>query len=250
MVLAKKPTPQKIQDGFSFYLSLAAKYRPIPVEEEQTLARRMRDEHDSRAIQKLILSNLRYVVKIALEYRRYGCDLNELVQAGNLGLAEAVKRFDPDRKTRLVTYASWWIRDAVRQCIARSRSVSARGTTRAERKLLGSSSSPNGPKRDVPLDNLHPKDLPIQKGAEDEVIYDEEGERLKEAVRSALKTLDPREKKIADWRFLADNPRSLAQIGDEFGVSRERARQIAERARKKLRIQLKAQGFTSSSLLA
>jgi len=249
MVLAKKPTTETRQDGFSFYLSLAAKYHPITVEEEQVLARRMRDDGDPKATQKLILANLRYVVKIALEYRRYGCDLNELVQAGNLGLAEAVRRFDPERKTRLVTYASWWIRDAVRQCIARSRSVSARGTTRAERRLLGSSSSPNGPKRDVPLENIRPSDLPTQDGAELEVIYDEEGERLKEAVRKALKKLDPREKQIADWRFLADKPRSLARIGDEFGVSRERARQIAERARKKLRVQLKAQGFNCGDLL-
>lgn len=243
MVLAKKPKTNELRDGFSFYLSLAARYHPISTEEELELARRLRDENDSSAAEKLILANLRYVVKVALEYRRYGCDLNELVQAGNLGLAEAVKRFDPDRKTRLVTYAAWWIRDAIRQCIARSRSVSARGTTRAERRLLGSSSSPDAPKRDVSLDVIRQNDIPTKEGVEKEAIFSQERERLKQAVGNALRELDARERFIADSRFLADKPRSLAEIGNEFGVSRERARQIAERARKKLCSQLKAKGF-------
>lgn len=244
MVLAKKIESSALHDSFSFYLSLAAQYYPISTEEELNLARRMRDENDVEAGQKLILSNLRYVVKIALEYRRYGCDLNELVQAGNLGLAEAVKRFDPDRNTRLVTYASWWIRDAVRQCIARSRSVSARGTTRAERRLLGNGSSPNGPKKDIPLDMIRSSDIPTEEGAEHNAIFDQESERLRQAVKAALKSLDSRERLIADLRFLAEKPRSLADLGNEFGVSRERARQIAERTRTKLRKQLKAEGFT------
>ena len=244
MVLAKKIAYKNIHDGFSFYLSLAAQYHPISTEEELNLARRMRDENDVEAGQKLILSNLRYVVKIALEYRRYGCDLNELVQAGNLGLAEAVKRFDPDRNTRLVTYASWWIRDAVRQCIARSRSVSARGTTRAERRLLGNTSAPNGPKKDIPLDMIRSSDIPTEASPEYSAIFDQESERLRYAVTAALKNLDPRERLIADLRFLAEKPRSLADIGSDFGVSRERARQIAERTLTKIRKQLKTDGFT------
>jgi RNA polymerase sigma-32 factor len=250
MVLAAKPTNNELRDGFSVFLTLAARYHPIPPERERELARKMRDSDDKTATEQLMLANLRYVVKVALEYRTYGCDLNELVQAGNLGLAEAVRRFDPDRGTRLVTYASWWIRDAIRQCIARSRSVSARGTTRAERKLLGSSSSPNAPKRDVPLDSVRPTDLPWCNGAEHCVIYDQEAERLKRAVSEALELLDRRERSIAKWRFLADKPRSLADIGNEFGVSRERARQIAERARKKLRKKLRAEGFSEQDLPA
>jgi RNA polymerase sigma-32 factor len=248
MVLAARPTSNELRDGFSVFLSLAARHHPITPAEEQALARRMHDRDDKAAAEQLMLANLRYVVKVALEYRTYGCDLNELVQAGNLGLAEAVRRFDPDRGTRLVTYASWWIRDAIRQCIARSRSVSARGTTRAERKLLGSSSAPDAPKRDVSLDTVRATDLPWCNGAEESVIYDQETERLKIAVSTALRSLDRRERAIARWRFLADRPRSLADIGEEFGVSRERARQIAERARKKLRKKLRAAGFSEQDL--
>jgi RNA polymerase sigma-32 factor len=248
MVLAKKPPQNNLRDGFSMYLSLAARYHPISPEAEKMLARRMRDKEDPSATRQLMLANLRYVVKVALEYRTYGCDLNELVQAGNLGLAEAVRRFDPERGTRLVTYASWWIRDSIRQCIARSRSVSARGTTRAERKLLGASSAPNGPKRDVPLDAIRPDVLPTCGGAEIEVIGQQESARLKSAVCAALETLDRREKYIAHWRFLAEKPRSLAEIGNAFGVSRERARQIAERTRKKIRRQLTAKGFSREDL--
>ena len=228
------------RSGFSLYLASAAPYHPIPVEEERALARRYRDTRDPEAAKTLLLSNLRYVVKIALEYRRYGCDLNELVQQGNLGLAEALDRFDPDRGARLITYASWWIRDSIRQSIARTKSVSAKGTTRAERKLGGCSDNPDAPKRDLCIDLVCPNDLPVGDDPEDALMELERRTILSEAVRQALKDLDPRERLIVERRFMADNPESLSSLGEHFGVSRERARQIAERAKKKLRRSLEA----------
>jgi len=226
------------RDGFSAYLCSTSCHHPISPEEEAILARRYRETGDREAAQQLMLANLRYVVKIALEYRRYGCDMNELVQAGNLGLAEAVHRFDPQRRVRLITYASWWIRDAVRQCIVRSRSVSARGTTRAERKLVGPSSNPDGPQWDVNIEDVRPDDLPVDRGPVEVLESVEDGERLKEAVCRALCSLDDRERLIAERRFMADDPATLAELSRGFGVSRERARQLAERAKSKLRARL------------
>ena len=226
------------RDGFSAYLCDTSRYHPISPEEEARLALRYRQTADSEAAQLLMLANLRYVVKIALEYRQYGCDMNELVQAGNLGLAEAVQRFDPDRKVRLITYASWWIRDAVRQCIVRSRSVSAKGTTRAERKLVGPSSNPNGPRWDVNIEDVRPENLPKDRGPVEVLEAAEEQLGLKQAICQALCSLDDRERFIAERRFMADDPATLAELSRSFGVSRERARQLAERAKTKLRARL------------
>ena len=226
------------RNGFSLYLASAAPYHPISVEEERALARRYRATRDPEIAKTLLLSNLRYVVKIALEYRRYGCDLNELVQQGNLGLAEALDRFDPDRGARLITYASWWIRDSIRQSIARTKSVSAKGTTRAERKLGGCSDNPDAPKRDICIDLVCPTALPVSDDPEDALAELEQRTILAEAVRRALRDLDPRERTIVERRFMADDPESLSALGERFGVSRERARQIAERAKKKLRASL------------
>ncbi len=228
------------RSGFSLYLASAAPYHPISVEEERELARRYRETRDPEIAKTILLANLRYVVKIALEYRRYGCDLNELVQQGNLGMAEALERFDPERGARLITYASWWIRDSIRQSIARTKSVSAKGTTRAERKLGGCSDNPNAPKRDVCIESVCPNDLPVGDDPEDALMEMEERTILAQAIRRALKDLDARERLIVERRFMADDPESMSKLGDHFGVSRERARQIAERAKKKLRSCLEA----------
>lgn len=242
-MVAVRQSKDELRDGFSTYLSSIANHPPIPVERERELARRFKETGDKTAAKELMLANLRFVVKVALEYRRYRCDLNDLVQEGNLGLAEALQRFDPERGTRLVTYAAWWIRDRIRQKIARSRSVSAKGTTRAERKLSSSGSESGGLPRDLPLDWVDPARLATFEAPDVELIRAEETERLRRAVAEELEVLDNRERHIARMRFLAEQPLPLSALGDQFGVSRERVRQLAERTRKKLQNRLRRRGF-------
>ncbi len=224
--------------GLGLFLQQVAQAEPLPPEEERELARRHRETGDPDAARRLIFSNLRYVVKVAFEYRHYGCDLMELIQQGCLGLAEAVARFDPDRGTRLVTYASWWIRDAIRLSIMRARSVSAKGTTRAERKLCGATTNPKAPQWDVCLEDVSPGQLACTATPESALLAAEEREQAVRAVRAALARLDEREQEIATKRFMADDPETLSKLGERFGVSRERARQIAERAKRKLQATL------------
>ena len=239
-----------VHDSFSAYLSSMAGHRPISAEEEHVLAVRFRKTGDPEAAKKLMLANLRFVVKVALEYRTYGCELNDLVQEGNLALAEAIRRFDPDMGTRLLTYASFWIRERIRRKIARSRSVSARGTTRAERNLGGSTDGSRRPARDVPLDKVDPSHLTSKNTPDEEVERKEEAELLRKAVAEGLEVLDPRERHIVQAYFLAENPVSLSAIGVEYGISRERVRQLAQRVRRKLRSLLKRRGLTAELLTA
>ena len=130
----------RIQDTqpspLSGYLSQIDKYSLLTPEEERALALKWRQEGDSAAARKLVLSNLRFVVKIALEYRPYGMRLLDLIQEGNLGLLVAVDRFEPDRNVRLTTYAVWWIRAYIQEYIRRSWSVVRFGTTRAEQRCF------------------------------------------------------------------------------------------------------------------
>lgn len=243
-MVAVRRSRAEVGDGFASYLSGMAAHRPVSPEREQALARRFRDHGDKDAAQALMLANLRFVVKVALEYRRYGCDLNDLVQEGNLGLAEAIQRFDPERGTRLVTYAAWWIRDRIRQKIAWSRSVSAKGTSRAERRLGCRGPEAERPGPDLPLEWIPAARLSTSCGPDDELIRIQEGKRLKLAVAEELEALDQREQRIARLRFLAERPVSLSELGEHFGVSRERVRQLAERTRKKLKARLKRRGFS------
>jgi RNA polymerase sigma-32 factor len=130
----------RIQDAqpspLSEYLTQIDKYTLLSPEEERALAQKWRRMGEAAAAQKLVLSNLRFVVKIALEYRPYGMRLLDLIQEGNLGLLVAVDRFDPDRNVRLTTYAVWWIRAYIQEFIRRSWSVVRFGTTRAEQRCF------------------------------------------------------------------------------------------------------------------
>ena len=127
--------------------------------------------------------------------------------------------------------------------IARSRSVSAKGTTRAERKLSSSGSESGALPRDLPLEWVDPARLATFEAPDDELIRAEETKRLKRAVAEELEVLDKREQHIARMRFLAEQPLPLSALGDQFGVSRERVRQLAERTRKKLQTRLRRRGF-------
>jgi RNA polymerase sigma-32 factor len=270
------------QPGHAALDAYLAEIRRIPlltVEEEQSLSRQFRDG-DGRAGHQLVAANLRFVVKVAFEYRAYGLRMPDVIQEGNIGLMRAVQKFDPDKRIRLISYAVWWIRAYIQNHILRSWSLVKLGTTRAQRKLFfslsrtrrelersSSGSSDAGEiartlcvkpseveemllrleRRDQSLDLPWGEDGGSTAGdrladdaptAHDEFASAEQRQRLGDGVRSALATLDSRERFIVERRLMAEPPMSLRELGDHFGFSRERARQLELRATQKLKLEL------------
>jgi RNA polymerase sigma-32 factor len=260
----------QMQGSLSQYLSRINKYPVLDRETELALARKWRDEGDREAAQKLITSNLRFVVKISQEYRTYGIKLADLIQEGNIGLMQAVNRFDPDKGYRLISYAVWWIRAYIHNFILRSWSLVKLGTTQAQRRLfyqlnrakrrisgLQSKTEPERVRilsekldasedeiremerrlsgRDLPLDvpigddtdttylDLVPAKSPSQ---EDQLVDREEREVLREKVAQIIGKLPKRERYILEKRILSEKPMTLRSIGEKFGISRERVRQL------------------------
>ncbi|MGF1466500.1 MAG: RNA polymerase sigma factor RpoD/SigA [Sandaracinaceae bacterium] len=257
--------------------------RAIPTlsrEDEHDLAVRVR-EGDQAAIDKLVESNLRFVVAVALQYRRYGIRISELIAEGNLGLMMAVRKFDPDRGTRFVTYAGYWIRAYVLDLVVRSTTMVGAGSgplrsklffrLRRERaKVSNLAADPEERVRllaerfDVPpekmekmLRRLDARDvslnaplftdsgatlmdaLPETDPDQENVFLDHERQKLLEDnLGSALDVLDQRERFIMEQRYMGDEEVSLASLGRTLGVSRERARQLEARAKKKLKKRL------------
>jgi RNA polymerase sigma-32 factor len=252
-------------------------------EEEVVLTRRYRETRDEAAKDALIRAHLRYVVAIALRYRRYGLPIGDLIAEGNFGVVHALDKFEPERGTRFVTYAAYWIRAYILNHIIRSWSMVGVGSgalrsktffkLRRERvritnlvgegrhadELLAKSLDVTPEKlqsmlarldaRDISLD-AHVYDdsqttlgdtLPAPDGSQEEsVAFSETHEQIKDAVREALAKLDKRERYIVEKRLMADreDELSLAEIGRQLGVSRERARQLEARAKKKLRFRI------------
>ena len=244
-------------------------------EEEFELAFRYREKGDSEAAHRLITSNLRLVVKIALEYKNYGLKLLDLIQEGNIGLMMAVKKFDPRWGYRLISYAVWWIRAYIQNSIIKSWSLVKIGTTQAQKKLfykLGKVrkllEAPQGKsyqdiakdlgvkeeeihemeqrmgKRDVSLDlpfdenqELTPLELLSDDSPdqEDMLIQSQDSQIRTNEVSKALDKLSERERYIITHRIMSDNPMTLREIGDTFKLSRERIRQIEKEALTKLR---------------
>ena len=269
------------------YLSEINRYPLLSVEEEQRLARRFRELHDTRAGHDLVTANLRFVVKVAYEYRAYGLRMADLIQEGNIGLMRAVQKFDPQKEIRLVSYAVWWIRAYIQNHILRSWSLVKVGTTQAQRKLFFSMARTRreldrvdgGGRatadelndgiarklnvkpaevremaqrldgRDMSLDaplgeegGASHLDLVAGEGlGQDEALSEQQEQRsLADRVRQALERLDPRERFIIEQRVMTDAPLTLKDVGDHFGFSRERARQLEIRAREKIRGELAA----------
>lgn len=247
-------------------------------DEEIDLARYYRRSGDLQAAHRLVTSHLRFVVKVAYEYRQYGARLADLIQEGNVGLMTAVKKFDPDRGYRLISYAVWWIRAHIHSFLIRTWSLVKMGTTQAQRKLFfklrralglqpGSgrgdakeiarvAKALNVPEADVVEMEmrLSSRDFSLDAVVGDEgrathldalasAEPDPEGalEAREEAsvastrVQSALKALSPKERALVERRVMADEPVTLQEIGDEWGVSRERVRQVESRALAKIR---------------
>ncbi len=273
--------------NLSAYLTQIRKFPILDREEEYMLATRWRDREDTEAAHKLVTSHLRLVAKIAMGYRGYGLPVAELISEGNVGMMQAVKRFDPQRGFRLATYAMWWIRASIQEYILHSWSLVKMGTTAAQKKLFF-----NLRKMKSKLNALEEGDLSPEnvtkiatdlKVAEEDVIsmnrrlaapdnslnaplrndgdaggewqdwlVDEEQESQETIVADhqelksrqtmlaeAMKTLNNRERHILTERRLRDEPLTLEELSQEYGVSRERVRQIEVRAFEKLQKTMK-----------
>jgi RNA polymerase sigma-32 factor len=240
---------------------------------------------DRGAADALVEANLRYVVAVALQYRRYGIPLSELIAEGSLGLMMAVRKFDPDRGTRFVTYAGYWIRAFVLDLVVKSTTMVGAGSgvlrsklffrLRRERaqianveqdperrlELLAERFNVNTDKvramlmqldaRDVSLDVTIRPDSALtlldtlrddRRDQERELMAQQQHDKQQTDVTDALETLDQRERFIVESRIMGDDELSLAELGRRLGVSRERARQLEARAKRKLRRQLEALG--------
>jgi RNA polymerase sigma-32 factor len=248
-------------------------------QDEFILAKRWREHGDRDAAHKLVTSHLRLVAKIAMGYRGYGLPISEVISEGNVGLMQAVKRFEPDKGFRLATYAMWWIKAAIQEYILRSWSLVKMGTTANQKKLffnlrkakskisaleegdlrpdqvkliakrlgvteqdvvdmnrrLGGDVSLNAPIRDDG-DSGEWQDWLVDdvSDQEERLAADEESENRKKALGEALTVLNDRERRIFEARRLADDPITLEDLAVEFGVSRERVRQIEVRAFEKV----------------
>lgn len=264
----------------SQYLREISQYPLLEREQETELALRYRDTGDLDAARKLVLSNLRFVVKVAMGYRKYGLPVMELVQEGNLGLMEAVRKFDPTKGYRLITYAVWWIRAYIQKHILDMWSIVRRGTTRAQRKLFynlrkTANEMQQQAGRDMSADELAEAldvdtadvqamqqmmsgadvslDAQMSVGDDDEgvtymdfladssdsqetiVIAEEERGAVAAVIESLHETLSERDRAILDRRLLADPPATLEELSRDYGISRERVRQLEDTLKKKIR---------------
>jgi RNA polymerase sigma-32 factor len=266
------------EGGLSRYLDEIRKFPMLEPSEEYMLAKRWREHGDREAAHKLVTSHLRLVAKIAMGYRGYGLPISEVVSEGNVGLMQAVKRFEPEKGFRLATYAMWWIKAAIQEYILRSWSLVKMGTTANQKKLffnlrkaksrisaldegdlrpdqvkhiatqlgvteqdvvdmnrrLGGDASLNAPLREEGEGEW--QDWLVDGSASQEAVLaeEEEGQNRLSALRSALSVLNPRERRIFEARRLSDDPITLEDLSTEFGVSRERVRQIEVRAFEKV----------------
>ncbi len=275
------------EGSLSRYLAEIRKFPMLEKEEEYMLAKRFAEHEDPDAAQKLITSHLRLVAKIAMGYRGYGLPIGEVISEGNVGLMQAVKRFDPDKGFRLATYAMWWIRASIQEYILRSWSLVKIGTTAAQKKLFFNLRKLKGQIDAVDDGDLNPEQVehiakklgvthddvismnrrmsggeaslnaPMGKDAEgggewqdwlvDENAVNPEMKLANEdeydsrmgMLEQALATLNEREQHILTERRLKDNPATLEELSQEYGVSRERVRQIEVRAFEKLQKAMK-----------
>jgi len=265
--------------GVTRYLEEIRRVPMLEPHEEYVLAKRWREHGDREAAHKLVTSHLRLVAKIARGYRGYGLPISEVIAEGNVGLMQALKRFEPEKGFRLATYATWWIKAAIQEYILRSWSLVKMGTTANQKKLffnlrkakskiavldegdlrpdqvkliakglgvteqdvvdmnrrLGGDVSLNAPIRDDG-DPGEWQDWLVDEVSNQEtrLVEDEESDNRRKALGEALSALNERERRIFETRRLADDTITLGDLAAEFGVSRERVRQIEVRALEKV----------------
>jgi len=264
------------EGGLTRYLEEIRRFPMLEPQEEFMLAKRWREHGDRDAAHRLVTSHLRLVAKIAMGYRGYGLPISEVISEGNVGLMQAVKRFEPDKGFRLATYAMWWIKASIQEYILRSWSLVKMGTTANQKKLffnlrkakskisalqegdlrpdqvqviakrlgvteqdvvdmnrrLGGDASLNAPIREDG-DSGEWQDWLADDSESQETAHEELDNRRK-ALSSALGVLNDRERRIFEARRLVDDPVTLEELAEEFGVSRERVRQIEVRAFEKV----------------
>jgi RNA polymerase sigma-32 factor len=274
------------EGGLSRYLTEIRKFPMLSKDEEFMLAKRWREHSDPQAAHKLVTSHLRLVAKIAMGYRGYGLPIGEVISEGNVGLMQAVKKFEPDKGFRLATYAMWWIRASIQEYILRSWSLVKMGTTAAQKKLFFNlrkakseiSAFEEGDLRPEQVSHIATRlgvldeevismnrrlsgpdsslNAPLRSDGESEwqdwladdnavsqetqLAESEEKSIRMSLLEEAMKELSDRERHILTQRRLQDNPTTLEELASQYGVSRERVRQIEVRAFEKLQKAMRA----------
>ena len=281
------------EPGFTHYLEEIRRFPMLERQEEYMLAKRWREHGDRGAAHKLVTSHLRLVTKIARDYRGYGLPISEAISEGNVGLMQAVERFEPEKGFRLATYAMWWIKATIQEYILRSWSLVKMGTTANQKKLFF-----NLRKAQSKISILDDGDMRLDQVkiiarrigvTETDVIYmnrrlsgdaslnaairedgdsgewqdwlvdespdqettlaaSEEFDNRRKTLSDALSVLNERERRIFEARRLADDPITLEDLAAEFGVSRERVRQIEVRAFEKVQKAVKNRVTAMESL--
>jgi RNA polymerase sigma-32 factor len=284
--MAASPTIPVIssESNLSRYLQEIRRFPMLAPEEEYMLGKSWREHGDIDAAHKLVTSHLRLVAKIAMGYRGYGLPLSELISEGNVGMMQAVKRFEPDRGFRLATYAMWWIRAAIQEYILHSWSLVKMGTTAAQKKLFFNLRKLKGQMRAIDEGDLSPEQVnkiattldvpeadvismnrrlgspdhslnaPLRQDGDGEwqdwlvdesdnqeirLAESEELGKRKHLLNDAMGALNDRERRILTARRLQDEPITLEDLSQEYGISRERVRQIEVRAFEKLQKSIK-----------
>ena len=266
------------EGGLSAYLEQIKKFPMLAAEEEYMLAKNWKTTGNVKAAEKLVTSHLRLVAKIAMGYKGYGLPVNEMISEGNIGLMQAVKKFEPEKGFRLATYAMWWIKASIQEYILRSWSLVKIGTTTAQKKLFfnlkkiknqiapksegdlrkddvkniaktlavseeevvsmnrrlsGKEQSLNSP---IGEDGDEWQDWVVDNQMDQELKFaqQEEIEQRKDLLKNSIKILNDREKEILHARRLSDDPSTLEDLSKKFKISRERIRQIENKAFEKL----------------
>jgi len=258
------------RSALSSYRAELATLTSLSPEVERSLAERWR-AGDQQAGRSLVEACLPFVMTIAFEYRRWGIAPEDIIQEGNIGLLKAAKRFDPERGCRLVTYAAYWIRAEIRDFVVRGYRIVRIGSSKAERRVLRiyRKTRERDPKvlselsglreervcellpllqaRDLSIDTPNdtgtsPSDRLAGTDAspEERTADAEEKSRTMDALQAAVRELPPREREILESRWLTEEPLTLEALGRRFGISKERVRQIEERAKQRMRVSIES----------
>ncbi|WP_420961275.1 RNA polymerase sigma factor RpoH [Brucella sp. IR073] len=282
--------------GLTRYLEEIRRFPMLEPQEEYMLAKRYLEHGDPQAAHKLVTSHLRLVAKIAMGYRGYGLPIGEVISEGNVGLMQAVKRFEPERGFRLATYAMWWIKASIQEYILRSWSLVKMGTTANQKRLffnlrkvkskiqaldegdlnpeqvseiatrlnvseeevismnrrLSGDASLNAPIRATEGESGEWQDWLVDDSSSQEqiLIEQDELENRRSMLSGAMASLNDRERRIFEARRLTDEPVTLEDLSAEFGISRERVRQIEVRAFEKVQDSVKAAAISQQKALA
>ena len=271
------------EGGLSAYLEQIKKFPMLDAEEEYMLAKNWKTTGNIKSAEKLVTSHLRLVAKIAMGYKGYGLPINEMISEGNIGLMQAVKKFEPEKGFRLATYAMWWIKASIQEYILKSWSLVKIGTTTAQKKLffnLKKLKNQIAPQAEGDLRNEHVNEIAEKLDvSKEEVVsmnrrlsgkefslnaqvgedgdewqdwlvdkeldhdlkfaHQEEMKQRKDLLKDSIKVLNDREREILYSRRLNDNPTTLEDLSKKYKISRERVRQIENKAIKKLQEEIK-----------